>query len=256
MTPTVPNPMLPVGFDADSHRYYFDGLTYLSATQIVEKFVEPFDVEKMSAYMADRYGRTQDYWKNKWSTENQLSLLRGNLIHTEQENRQYQKQFLSFNASDKGIQVMPTYRTTNVYANLMDGTYPEMLLWRHDDRVAGRSDKVTIWSTMKKRYMDIGDYKTNKKLKTESFQDRDGKYRMMLDPISHLMDCEMVHYGLQLSLYQYMGEYHGFYPGIRYIIHFPHPTDEFPNPKPRLHKLPYYRDEVIAMIHHLNSRAA
>lgn len=257
MTPTVPNPTVPVGYDDASHRYYFNGLTYLSATQIVEKFRQPFDIEERSAYMADRYGKTQQYWKDKWRDVNELSKVRGSLIHSEQEKREYQKKFLEFDAyANNGPQVVPVYRTTAVYANLLDGNYPEMLLWRHDEQIAGRSDKITIWSTKHKRYADIGDYKSNKKLNTESWQEKDGSRRMMLGPVSHLMDCEMVHYGLQLSLYQYMLEYHGFYPGIRYLIHFPHPTDEFPNPRPRLHKLPYYRDEVIAMIHHLKTLAA
>ena len=74
---------------------------------------------------------------------------------------------------------------------------------------------------------------------------------MMLDPISHLEDCEMTHYTLQLSIYQYMLEFFGYLPGIRRIIHFPHPIEGLGTPSPKPYELPYLRNEVIAMLNHL-----
>ena len=49
----------------------------------------------------------------------------------------------------------------------------------------------------------IPTHNTNKKLKFESYKDNNG-YVMMKEPLNHLMDCNMIHYTLQLSLYSYM----------------------------------------------------
>lgn len=51
----------------------------------------------------------------------------------------------------------------------------------------------------------IVDYKTNKKLDEKSFFDtKTKKSQMMKYPINNLMDCNKVHYTLQLSLYAWM----------------------------------------------------
>jgi len=125
-------------------------------------------------------------------------------------------------------------------------------LWRHDWRIAGRADKPTIETIDGIRYMHIEDYKTNKIIRTEGFTERDGAKRKMLGPISHLEDCELTHYTLQLSLYQYMGEYFGFRPGNRRIIHFQHEIEGLGTPSPKIIELPYLRNEIIMMLKYLN----
>ncbi len=240
-----------VQYDDAKHRYYLNNQTYTSATQLIEKFKNHFDTEERSQWMSHRYGNTPEYWRNKWKVENSTSLVRGNKIHNREEKKLY----------SKGYDLLPypvpvQERISDpVYYNLPDGVYPEMKLWRHDCRIAGRTDKAIIRTLPYRRgidpidrVMDIDDYKTNKKLRTESFQNSRGEYTMMLGPLSHLMDCEMVHYTLQLSLYQYMGEYHGFLPGKRRIIHYPHPIPGVKACGPKIHQLPYLRNEVIAMI--------
>lgn len=92
----------------------------------------------------------------------------------------------------------------------------------------------------------IEDGKTNKRIR-----DRGYGNKKMLAPLSHLEDCEMSHYSLQLSIYQYMLEYFGFHPGVRRIIHFPHEIEGLGTPSPAEYELPYLRDEVIAMLTHL-----
>jgi hypothetical protein len=122
------------------------------------------------------------------------------------------------------------------------------MAWRHDWAIAGRIDKPTIETVKGIRFAHIEDYKTNKILRTEGYDDKD----MMLPPISHLPNCEMIHYGLQLSIYQYILEYFGYRPGIRRIIHFPHPIEGLGIPDPRIYLIPYYRNEIISMLTYLN----
>lgn len=260
----------PVDYDHGLHRYSFRDQTYISATQLLEQFIPAFDVEERSLYMAHRYGNTPEYWKDKWRSGNRDSLTRGDFIHDREEQSLYQQKFIDYNPTPLPVHNLSSL--SRLYheplINLSDGVYPEMKLWRHDHRIAGRSDKVILrslteceydrlvtardipWPTIDFRQYkiaDVEDYKTNKKIAKFGFQGKD-KTDKLLFPLEHIEDATYWHYALQLSVYQYMLEYHGFLPGKRTLIHFPHPTDEFPEPKPVRYDLPYLRNEVIAMI--------
>jgi len=246
----------PVDYDNEQHLYSYNGKRYISATQLLDKFKHGFDVEERSVYMADRYGNTPQYWKDKWRDINGESLKRGNDIHNREEKELYQKKFIDHNPYP-----LPVLQCSDgvPYSKLPDGVYPEMKMWRHDHGIAGRSDKVILRSlpvlsgkSTVHRYADIEDYKTNKRIRLYSFQYPDGTYQMMKEPLSHLMDCEMNHITLQLSLYQYMMEYFGFLPGRRRIIHFPHQIEGLGIPKPVSYTLSYMRNEVLGMLKHIS----
>lgn len=249
------SPNIEVDYDDATHTYRLKNKIYRSATTIVSQFHVLFDTEERSQYMADRYGQTPEYWKKEWRHENKQSLTRGNGIHNEQEDFLYNRGFTSVT----GPRIHRVYnlkeqekrdRSINI-SSLADGCYPELKLWRHDWRIAGRADKPTIETIHGIRYAHVEDYKTNKILRTEGYSDTRHPERMMLGPIDHLPDCEMIHYTLQLSIYQYILEYFGFKPGIRRIIHFPHPIEGLGTPKSVVYELPYLREEVEAMLYHL-----
>ena len=66
----------------------------------------------------------------------------------------------------------------------------------------------------------------------------------MLDPVSHLEDCNYNKYCLQLSSYAYLDEIeHGYHPGQLRIIFIP-PTD---TTKWNVIPVPYMRAEVKAL---------
>lgn len=286
---------IPVDYDDGQHRYYLGNRTYTSATQLLDRFKNKFDTGERSQYMADRYGEDAQYWKDKWDETRDAALDRGNRIHKEQEDLSYgrgvEKTVAGLHLPVQNRNLLPE---SYPLIELPDGVYPELKLWRHDFGIAGRADKITLrtyaehWAGLesfardyeqinnalheiftwggtppkKFRFMDVGDYKTNKRVRKESFYKRnlDGtkSYKMMKGPISHLMDCEWIHYALQFSLYQYMGEYHGFLPGTRTIIHHQNPDmfdgllKDLPGEFPVVvEELPYLRDEVIAMLNHL-----
>ena len=259
MTPntTIPK-QVEVLYDDPSHTYFFAGTLYLSATGIVSKFYEKFDTEAKAEWMAYRYGQTPDYWITKWRTHNQRSLDRGNDIHDRQEQFLYNRGFTRITGDrEYAVRRVPfsdaTKRRKISPDQLVDGCYPELKLWRHDWSIAGRCDKPTLESVLGTRYAHIEDYKTNKAIEENGFIDKFGNERMMLDPISHLPDCEFTHYSLQLSIYQYMLEYFGYQPGIRRLIHFPHEIEGLGTPNPRIKEVPYLRNEVVMMLIHLKT---
>ncbi len=247
-----------VDYNDEDHRYFMGPVVYRSSTQIIEQFTQHFDTAERAEYMADRYGQTPEYWKAKWAEGNGFSLERGNMLHDDREayvhNRGFDtingKHFRVYNLNQPHIDNY--WRVTGGYMNLPDGTYPEMKLWNHTWHIAGRSDKPTIETVNRKRYYHIDDYKTNKRIEDQSFYDyKTDNFRMMTGPLSHLMDCNLVHYTLQLSLYQFMAEGFGFLPGKRRIIHYPHEIEGLGVPPPKIIELPYLRAEVLLMLKHL-----
>lgn len=93
--------------------------------------------------------------------------------------------------------------TDNLY-NLPDGYYPELLIYNEEAKLAGQADKVFIETIRGVRYVDIDDYKTNKKITIEN------KFASFLPPIQHIQESKFHLYELQLSLYALMMEMFGY----------------------------------------------
>jgi len=110
--------------------------------------------------------------------------------------------------------------------DLSDGFHGELLVYNHRYKISGLVDR--LWVTSKQitesdirkykpeniwrksdgtfwiKYIDLDDWKTNAKIKTEN------KYQKMLEPIDHLQDCSLYHYQIQISLYAWMLEQVGY----------------------------------------------
>jgi hypothetical protein len=255
---------MPVFYNDTEHRYYLGNRTYRSSTQIVEKFITPFDREERSTYMADRYGKTQDYWKKLWDDYSRERCTVGTNKHKAEEDFLYNRGFDYINSKRQ-----PVYKIGDLYDNpvniegirkgsggclppyfrLPDGIYPELKVWNHEWGIAGRIDKPTFETIGSERFVHIEDYKTSKNIRKRSIWEKH-----MLGPISYLEDCEFIHYSLQLSIYMFMMEAKGFRAGSMRLIHFPHKIPELPGePSPVPIEVPYLRNEVIMMLEHLKS---
>lgn len=249
MTPTKDTV---VHYDDPTHTYSWGGVRYLSSSQIVERYCQPFDMKAVSESYAYKHGQTPEYWVEQWTKIKDDSLVRGNTIHDAND--------LALNARMIDVidgEVVPVvgdyYDDAYPWFQRPDGVYTERMLWHHGYKIAGRSDKIRLRTVEGVRYADVEDYKTNKSIDLESFKFYNGKHKMMLAPLTYVMDCNIMHYTLQLSIYMFMLEYQGFTPGRLRIIHYPHPTDFDPSPKPVHYDLPYMKREVIAMLNHLRT---
>jgi hypothetical protein len=78
--------------------------------------------------------------------------------------------------------------------------YPEHLMYLKSAGLCGQADLVHV----SKGEVHIGDYKTNKEIKTKGFVNWEGIKSMLRSPVAHLEDCHYSHYNLQLSIYMYM----------------------------------------------------
>lgn len=249
----------PILFNDEEHAYYHRNSSrrYTSATQLVHLVENEFNTWEEAVGMAQRHGHTPEYWVKKWQTKTDRAIQDGNALHARQEEFSLmrgihvsQGNLIRVQNLDRALEAVEYD-----YIYLPDGMYVEMLLWNHLHAIAGRADRVILSTQYNyERVADIEDHKSNERIRTHSFFDKETGYRMMKDPLGHLMDCEFYRYALQLSIYQFMLEMMGFKPGYRRVLHYPPlPIDlaSYPgerSPKPTVHDLPYLRDEVLTLI--------
>lgn len=151
-------------------------------------------------------------WKNKKDT----SIIKGNKYHSYKEhqaitsgvshNAHLNRDFKTINSVKVSIKNNIEYREP-VYERLKDlepGFHPELILWNNDHQLAGQADMVYIDPDKGNFYVDINDFKTNKKIDTSNF------FGKMLSPLNHLDCCNYNHYRLQISTYAWMLEQDGY----------------------------------------------
>jgi hypothetical protein len=265
-----------ITFDAGPHTYTRNGSRYLSVTQLINRYCPPFDTEYWSLYkaikdvltMVNRFDEYKAYckgWKNcvskfkekgfkdknleykviqrqnyyiqLWSENTRLACERGSSIHDSLEGAINHAREVLFDRTplrvyegEKNRQIPPLGQT---------GIYTEMYLWSDEHKVAGKSDVVLIPKYGRVR---IKDYKTNKKLSDEAFDNQ-----TFLGPLSHIPYTKIHTYTLQLSIYGYMMERWGFRVEDLEIIHI---TDDA---EPKSINLYYYKDEAKALLDHYKS---
>jgi ATP-dependent exoDNAse (exonuclease V) beta subunit len=252
-----------VQFDPVRHQYSFQGTPYISATQAVARVSHQFDAEQQAIGMAERHGQTPEYWLAKWATHNKQATDSGTQFHNQKEEQLLSTQMEVYNGKVTKVQNPQLQQLIIGQQDIFywpDGVYPEMLLYNHQYRVAGKADKVKLTTRHSGfRYAAIDDYKTNKEIKRNSFYDKLTGYRMLKHPLSHLQDCSHTHYSLQLSIYQFMLEELGFCKGARTVLHYPllpEGLESFPGERtkrPRKYKLDYLREEVITLLTHIQT---
>lgn len=244
-----------IDFDDNKHRYSYRNVTYISATQLVGLYSGDFDTAGAAIAVAEKRGGTDDYWKNEWKQINSTSLVRGNALHDAKEEVVQDRQVHVVQGKVFPVYNRNLFRHTN-YIEYPDGAYPELILWNHKYKIAGKSDLVTFSTRNYKRYAFIHDYKSNKVIRETSYIDlRTKKYTMMKHPIQHLMACTYVEYNLQLSIYAFMLEKMGFIIEGLSIEHYPHVCIGAPpgakEPKPVIYNMKYLKNDVLSILNHL-----
>lgn len=245
-----------IDYDDNQHRYSHKGVRYLSSTQIVEMFKQPFDTEYRAQKKAERYGGEADDWKGKWKEINLESLDRGQGFHVLKQSVLEDRMLDVRKGKVFPVPNRNLLRNVPNYMMWPDGVHAELMLWNHKWRIAGRADKVTFDTVRGRRTAHVDDYKTNKVIRTSSYYNTEtGKYQMLLYPLDYLMDCTYITHSLQLSLYMFMLEEMGFEPGEVTMIHQGRAAQNAPkgarDPKPIPYLLKYMRKEVLLMLNHL-----
>lgn len=238
-----------VTFDEPSHSYTnTHGTKYISATTLTGKFKQPFDKVAVATAYAKKNGNTPEYWIEKWAGITKHACERGTRFHKMKEDWMLGSAAIIHEEKAVPVIKIEGFTEPNIdYSTLPDGVYPELLLWNHYWGIAGIADIVTFDG----EYFDIDDYKTNKKIDCTSYKHPRYGYKMMKPPLNHLMDCNLIHYSLQLSIYAYMLEKLTGKKARNMTFHHHPPMLDNPdeiNPIGIKYKVQYLKREVLAML--------
>lgn len=201
-----------VKFLPETHKYISidpaEEIPWISVTSVISKLKQPFDAEKIAEKSSKNkrskwYGMSKDEILAVWKAESDRAINVGNWYHNQREDdilglsnieRQGKVIPIMHPMHDEGgYKVSPNQRLT-------DGMYPEHFVYMKSLGICGQSDLVEVIDGV----VHITDYKTNKEIRSTSFKDWEGLSQKMNPPVSHLDDCNLNHYNLQLSIYMYM----------------------------------------------------
>ncbi len=263
-----------VKFLPEDHKYVSvdpaEDISWMSVTSLISKLKQPFEAEKIAEKSSKNkrskwYGMTKDQILSVWKAESERAITVGNWYHNQREEDLLGLDSIERHgkvipimqplADTSGIKVAPNQRLT-------DGMYPEHFVYMKSLGICGQSDLVEVIDGV----VHITDYKTNKEIRSESYKDWEGLSQKMNHPVSHLDDCNLNHYNLQLSIYMYMILKHNprLKPGSLMIQHIMFEDEgKDPNGYPILktntdgdpvikdiiyYDIPYLKDEVLALV--------
>jgi hypothetical protein len=264
-------------FNAEEHSYKSidgaEGINWTSVTTLISSLKKPFDAKAVAARVSKSkrskwYGIEPKIIEQIWQNESDRAIGLGTFYHNQREadlcslasieREGITVPVISPSGEHDGIRFAPSQK-------LDPGVYPEHMVYLKSTGICGQSDLVEVVNGK----VNIIDYKTNKEIKTEAFTNWEGITEKMLDPISHLDDCNFNHYALQLSIYMYIILKHNpkLKPGRIFIHHiafeqegedkYGYPvaakdSDGNPIVKTVLPiAVPYLVDEVISILHYI-----
>ena len=200
-------------------------IKWTSVTSLISKYKPPFDSKKQSKKSSKNenskwFGMEPSLIEEIWEKERNRSTTLGTWYHNKRENELYEAESLV-----RGGLTLPVMKTISQGDLKMDppqklvpGIYPEHLVYLASAGICGQVDYTDVMNGV----LNIADYKTNKEIKTSGYMNPfTGETKKMLGVLSHLDDCNLVHYQLQMSLYLYMMLRHNpkLKPGLLRIIH-------------------------------------
>lgn len=187
-------------FDPDKHRYTYDGEMFTSVTTLIGKFHEPFDSDKWSKIKSEQKGITQEEMLKEWQDLNDYANRVGTDLHNYCENfwnKELQPLPIDLDVIDR------INKFNILYAQQLHKLTPlsmEKMVFHPKWKLAGMVDGLFLYQGKSKEPgVIIGDYKTNKKFKTDD--DKDGRWHKLLPPFQDLFENHLNEYSIQLSLY-------------------------------------------------------
>jgi hypothetical protein len=197
-------------FKADTHKYEsIDNpkKKWLSVTSAVSLFKPKFDKEGISLKSSKNkkskwYGMTQENILAAWEGETNRALKLGSWYHDQREAElvacdTLQREGINLPIirpiEQDGIKLSPDQ-------TLVAGIYPEHLVYLKSASLCGQADRIEVVADT----VNVYDYKTNKEIKSKGFTNWEGKTKKLSGPLSHIDDCNLMHYAIQLSIYMYI----------------------------------------------------
>lgn len=214
-------------FTAKDHKYETPDkpdFKWLSVTSAISLFKPPFDKDTIAKKSSKNkkskwYGMTPEEIIKAWDGENKRALSLGSWYHDQREQELIACDTLQRNGIDLNV-IRPIEQDGIKLApdqSLVSGIYPEHMVYLKSAQLCGQADRVEVVNG----HVNIYDYKTNKEIKTKGYTNWEGKVNKLSGPLSHIDDCNLMHYALQLSIYMYiiLKHNHSLKPGKLEIHH-------------------------------------
>lgn len=206
-------PFTDVKFNDSDHTYtnVLNNEKLTSVTTVIHKYETPFEEEKWLPIKAQEYCISENQLKYSWTWLNDHSKFKGSCVHNYIENYYLNK---IYEYPSKDIHIFFGYDPIiNSYNDIIKNQFlkfyeltkgrlipikPEMIVYDLDYKISGMVDMV--FYNVKENKLQIWDWKTNKQLNTEN------RFQSMKGPLSHLDQCEINTYSLQLHTYKHLIE--------------------------------------------------
>ena len=194
-----------VVFTEDGHTYTIDGKPATSVTTFIGKFKKPFERDFWATKSAKKENKTLQEILDKWDSISLRACNKGSKFHAFAENYINNKVLpniiYDFDIDMKAYDKIESH-FLKFYEDSKENLIPvssELCVGSSQLGICGMVDQLYYSKTLES--LVIFDWKTNKKMSYKS------KFKNnMLEPISHLPECEFTTYSLQLSLYKYIIE--------------------------------------------------
>ena len=246
-----------------------ENIDWLSVTSFVSMFKPKFNAKAQAKKSALNkkskwFGMDEKKILSIWSGESERAMGLGNWYHNQREIDIGEFETIERQGIEIPI-VKPIIDNNGVKIasdqKLEVGIYPEHLVYLKSAGICGQADFVEIVNGT----INIMDYKTNKQIKEKGYTNWEGITTKMFKPLSHLDDCNLNHYNIQLSLYAYIIKKHN--PKLKIgkltIQHvkfkeagkddYGYPISKLKDGEPeindvKIYKLPYLKDEIRNII--------
>jgi hypothetical protein len=233
--------MSKIFFDPVKHKYHLDsGRELISCSTLVKKYSQPFDeTGEILINKAKKLGKTPEELQKEWDKTREDACKLGTKYHKEVE---YWVQNKKIQKNGEFKDVVKQLTKIDFGGPLTSG----VIVFNSDLGIAGTIDLI---SDLGNNVKYLWDHKTNRELKWKGFFRKGQGYQKMLYPLNHLMDCNVIHYFLQLSLYWLILEKNGSWINGAELLYV--------NPKTRLierYPVEFLEQDATNMLDHYYNR--
>lgn len=228
--PMINNSLAEITFDEPQHKYFDkSGKELISVGSLIQKYCQPFDpTGSIIKKCAEKRNISVEELRAEWEKTKNDACIRGTSLHSQMEHYVITGQILDQPNKD----IVEQFAKFEFKGQL----FSEQIVYSLKDGVAGTVDLIDLYNN---NQTQLWDFKTNKILNKFAF----GK--KMYYPLNHLDDSIFNHYQLQLNLYAYLLEQHGYWVNNMNIFYIKPKTRKI-----EIHPMENLHQEIVNMIAH------
>ena len=192
-------------FDEQTHTYTEDNIKLTPVSNMIKKYVETFDSEKVAYYYGLKKGKSTEEVLRDWKEIADNACKLGTKVHKFAENYCEDRRLIPSNGYEEAIT-----KFYDIVPDYIEPMFTELQMFSKTFEFAGTAD--IIFYNKKTGKFKILDFKTNGDL----FKNYQGK--TMLKPFNFLLDNSYNKYQLQFSFYQILFQQTGYEVENRTLI--------------------------------------